>query len=250
MDTVSQRDVQTPKYSSAGGETCRLPEIEMWPTHAPMDGYICESLTGPRGTASATLSKYFGKPVHLVRKGRKPRRIDPTVTFPELDATAKYQDMYPLLVLSEESTVAVDTELRKHVGSQGIAENWSVDNVPIERWVSADSVLIMYIYLFVNIYLLASVCSQTKHYLMNNVPVRFRPNIVFRGGGPFAEDNWEEISIGSERSPSITLVSKCTRCLVSSLSSQLKTATNFFTRSSPTSALKRGSEIALSLLKC
>ncbi len=65
--------------------------------------------------------------------------------FPELDATAKYQDMYPLLVLSEESTVEIDTELRKHVGSQGIAENWSVDNVPIERCVSADSVGVIYI---------------------------------------------------------------------------------------------------------
>lgn len=117
----------------------------MWPTHPPMDGYICESLTGPRGTASATLSKYFGKPVHLIRKGHNPRRIDPTVMFPELDATAKYQDMYPLLVLSEESTVEIDTELRKHVGSQGIAENWSVDNVPIERCVSADSVGVIYI---------------------------------------------------------------------------------------------------------
>jgi uncharacterized protein YcbX len=43
---------------------------------------------------------------------------------------------------------------------------------------------------------------------------RFRPNIVFRGGGPFAEDNWEEITIGSSESPRITLVSKCVRCLL------------------------------------
>jgi hypothetical protein len=46
---------------------------------------------------------------------------------------------------------------------------------------------------------------------------RFRPNIVVRGGGAFSEDNWEEISIGSKDGPSITLVSKCTRCLVSDL---------------------------------
>ena len=44
---------------------------------------------------------------------------------------------------------------------------------------------------------------------------RFRPNIVFEGGGPFAEDQWEEISIGSPSGPTITLVSKCARCLVS-----------------------------------
>lgn len=44
---------------------------------------------------------------------------------------------------------------------------------------------------------------------------RFRPNIVFQGGGPFAEDAWEEITIGSKSAPRITLVSKCTRCLVS-----------------------------------
>lgn len=44
---------------------------------------------------------------------------------------------------------------------------------------------------------------------------RFRPNIVLQGGGPFAEDAWEEIAIGSKGAPRITLVSKCTRCLVS-----------------------------------
>ena len=53
--------------------------------------------------------------------------------------------------------------------------------------------------------------------LMNNRIhlFRFRPNIVFEGGGPFAEDQWEEIRIGSPDGPTITLVSKCTRCLVS-----------------------------------
>lgn len=138
-------DVVSPAYltSRISVTLLRLPEIEMWPTHAPMDGYICESLTGPKGTASNILSKYFEKPVHLLYKGRKPRRIDPTVAFPELEATAKYQDMYPLLVLSEESTVSVDSELRKHVGSQGINEKWSVDNVPIERCVGALTIAII-----------------------------------------------------------------------------------------------------------
>ncbi|KAF9486556.1 hypothetical protein BDN70DRAFT_870140 [Pholiota conissans] len=156
-----------------------LPEIELWTGYPPLDGYVCESTSGPKGTASATLSKFFGQPVHLVAKGPKPRQAVPTTSFPNLKSTSKYQDMYPLLVLSEESTAAVDTELRKHVGTQGIDAKWSTDSVPIER---------------------------------------FRPNIVVHGGGPFAEDNWEEISIGAESSPSITLVSKCTRCLLPNVS--------------------------------
>lgn len=41
--------------------------------------------------------------------------------------------MYPLLVLSEESTVAVENELRGHVGTQGIEEYWKDERVPIER---------------------------------------------------------------------------------------------------------------------
>lgn len=38
---------------------------------------------------------------------------------------------------------------------------------------------------------------------------------MFRGAGAFGEDDWEEISIGSKDASSITLVSKCVRCLVS-----------------------------------
>jgi hypothetical protein len=156
-----------------------LPKITLWPTHDPVDGYICESTIGPKGAPSAILSKYFEKPVHLVYKGPQLRQIDPTTSFPQLNATAKYQDMYPLLVLSEESTWAVENELRGHVGTQGIDERWKTAKVPIER---------------------------------------FRPNIVLKGGGPFAEDDWEEFTIGSENAPLMTLVSKCTRCLLPNVS--------------------------------
>ncbi|CAA7268053.1 unnamed protein product [Cyclocybe aegerita] len=156
-----------------------LPNIIMWPTHPAMDGYICESIIGPKGTASVVLSKFIGRPVHLAFKGPQPRRIDPTTAVPDLVATAKYQDMYPLLVLSEESTGAIEKELRGHVGTQGIEERWKTDRIVIER---------------------------------------FRPNIIFRGGGPFAEDNWREIQIGTEGAPRITLVSKCTRCLLPNVS--------------------------------
>ncbi|KAH6917093.1 hypothetical protein BKA70DRAFT_1251338 [Coprinopsis sp. MPI-PUGE-AT-0042] len=156
-----------------------LPEVQIWPTHGPVDGYICESLTPDGPSPSSELSKYMGKEVHLVYKGPSPRNVDTTVRFPELKATAKYQDMYPLLVLSEESISPINEELRKHVGTQGIKDTWKTDSVVIER---------------------------------------FRPNIVFSGGGPFAEDGWEEITIGSETAPAITLVSKCTRCLLPNVS--------------------------------
>ncbi|EAU92323.1 hypothetical protein CC1G_00542 [Coprinopsis cinerea okayama7 len=154
-----------------------LPQIRIFPNQGPVDGYICNSLEGR--TPSDVLSDYFGKPVQLVYKGPRTRHSDPTVEFPNLKATAKYQDMYPLLVLSEESTSVVDQHIRNHVGTQGIDERWKTDTVVIER---------------------------------------FRPNIVFSGGGPFAEDNWEEISIGTEDAPTITLVSKCTRCLLPNVS--------------------------------
>lgn len=43
---------------------------------------------------------------------------------------------------------------------------------------------------------------------------RFRPNIVIGGAGvPWAEDTWERIQVGANTS-NISLVSKCTRCLV------------------------------------
>ncbi|KAF9532098.1 MOSC N-terminal beta barrel domain-containing protein [Crepidotus variabilis] len=151
-----------------------IPDLKLWST--PIDGYISEAISGPKGTASAILSKYFEKPVHLLFKGPEPRIVEPTAAFPDLAATSKYQDMYPMLILSEESTIEVEKQLRGYVGTQGIEERWKSDSIVIER---------------------------------------FRPNIVVKGGGPFAEDEWEEISIGDPGSaPRITLVSKCTRCLL------------------------------------
>lgn len=60
-----------------------------------------------------------------------------------------------------------------------------------------------------------TMCSYTNQKTTLIHLFRFRPNIVFEGGGPFAEDQWEEIRIGSPDGPTITLVSKCVRCLVS-----------------------------------
>ncbi|KAJ3575248.1 hypothetical protein NP233_g1216 [Leucocoprinus birnbaumii] len=152
-----------------------LKNIIIWPECAPLDGYICQSSVKGAPSPSEVLSKYFGKPVHLSYKGPDLRAIEATYDFPDLKANAYFQDMYPLLILSEESAPAVDEQIRPLVGKQGINERWGDAKVRIER---------------------------------------FRPNIVLSGGGPFAEDDWEEIGIGSANAPTITLVSKCTRCLL------------------------------------
>ncbi|KAJ3786693.1 hypothetical protein GGU10DRAFT_427236 [Lentinula aff. detonsa] len=159
----------------------RLSDIALW--RHEVDGFVCENQSSTGRSPSTILSEYFGRPVHLTVKGNKPRPCDPTVSFPNLKATALYQDGYPLLVLSEESIDVLHEEIRSRVGTQGIADEWSSQEFVIER---------------------------------------FRPNIVLRGAGPFAEDNFEEINIGSdddtemigEEQPGILLVSKCVRCLL------------------------------------
>jgi len=150
-----------------------------------IDGYICGKSTQTNSESpSSILSKYLGRPVHLSYKGPRPRACRPTQTFPALEATISYQDGYPLLFLSEESVDEVERQVRGYVGVQGIEERWKEDKLVIER---------------------------------------FRPNIILKGAGPFAEDMWEEISIGPPGSdphklPNIALVSKCTRCLLPNVS--------------------------------
>ncbi|KAJ6575493.1 hypothetical protein B0H19DRAFT_1128979 [Mycena capillaripes] len=157
----------------------RIEKIMMF--DVPFDAYICEALPSPASRSpSEILSSYFGRPVHLVYKGAQPRPCDPTPTHPKLEATAVFQDCFPLMVLSQESTTRIEEELRGHVGMQGIEEHWRTESLVIER---------------------------------------FRPNIVFQGAGPFAEDSWEEIRIGSlPDAPVISMVSKCTRCLLPNVS--------------------------------
>ncbi|KAK0208993.1 MOSC N-terminal beta barrel domain-containing protein [Desarmillaria ectypa] len=158
-------------------------DVAMW--GSSIDSYVCEAVplsSGPSKSPSAILSSYFEKSVHLVFKGKRPRNCAPTEAFPELKATAVYQDGYPLLVLSQESMNVLEEELRDQVGKQGVDERWRTDKLMIER---------------------------------------FRPNIVFKGAGPFAEDIWEEIAIKSgpvSDAPGILVVSKCVRCLLPNVS--------------------------------
>ena len=46
---------------------------------------------------------------------------------------------------------------------------------------------------------------------------RFRPNIVFTGGAPFEEDNWQRFSIGDVR---FAGVKPCARCVVTTIDQQ------------------------------
>ncbi|EGO05379.1 hypothetical protein SERLA73DRAFT_101193 [Serpula lacrymans var. lacrymans S7.3] len=153
--------------------------VELWGRN-DIDGYICESLSGR--SPSDILSAYVGYPVLLVMKGPRPRLCAPTLRYPKLGAPTAYQDGFPLLVVSEESIMALQTRVRDMVGVQGVDEKWSQEKIDVER---------------------------------------FRPNIVLKGAGiPFAEDSIAEFTIDSHRevtdstAPIIRLVCKCTRCLL------------------------------------
>ncbi|KAL1739357.1 hypothetical protein HDZ31DRAFT_49518, partial [Schizophyllum fasciatum] len=159
----------------------RVSDVKLWGDL--VDSYVCEAAPGHSGaqtrSPSAILSGYFERDVLLVIKGPRPRALAPTDAFPELRGSCVFQDGYPLLVLSEEGLDEIERELREHVGTQGIDPRWREARVTVER---------------------------------------FRPNIVLKGAGAFAEDSWEEIAVGDASSPGITLVSKCTRCLLPNVS--------------------------------
>jgi hypothetical protein len=107
-----------------------------------VDGYVCEGLYPTSPSPSEVLSKYFCRPVHLVVKGPKRRACDTTRTFPELDASAVYQDGFPLLVASEESLEKVGDEINRWASGEVNGESigaidalWKASRVPIERCV-------------------------------------------------------------------------------------------------------------------
>ena len=105
-----------------------------------VDGYICQALNLTSPSPSEALTEYFGRPVHLVMKGPKRRACDPTQTFPDLDASAVYQDGFPLLVASDESLEKVGDEINRWANGGvdgesvgGIDDLWRTSRVPIER---------------------------------------------------------------------------------------------------------------------
>jgi len=105
-----------------------------------VDGYICEALDPASPSPSEVLSKYFDRPVHLVVKGPKRRACNPTQTFPALDASAVYQDGFPLLVATDESLEKVGDEINRWADGEvdgesigGIDDLWKTSRVPIER---------------------------------------------------------------------------------------------------------------------
>jgi len=151
-----------------------------------IDGYVCQSLSASQPSPSQILSEYMGKQVHLVMKGPIIRPCQPTPTFPNLKASGVYQDGYPLLVTSEESLIAVAAAIRDAANGGSIGKIGGMNH---ERWKEGDIEM-----------------------------ERFRPNIVVKGAGiPFAEDAWQKIAVGtsqSDESQSISLVSKCARCLL------------------------------------
>lgn len=156
----------------------RLDDIKLWGDL--IDSYVCETASGSGARSpSAILSDFFGRDVLLVMKGPSPRVCAPTDAYPNLKSSCVFQDGYPLLVLSEEGLDDIERELREHVGTQGIDPRWKDAKLAVER---------------------------------------FRPNIVVKGAGPFEEDFWEEIAVGDVSAPGITLVSKCTRCLLPNVS--------------------------------
>jgi len=105
-----------------------------------VDGYICEALPPTSPSPSQILSKYFDRPVHLVMKGPRRRACDPTQTFPDLEASAVYQDGFPLLIASDESLEKVGDEINRWASGGvsgesigGIDDLWKTSRVPIER---------------------------------------------------------------------------------------------------------------------
>jgi hypothetical protein len=105
-----------------------------------VDGYICEPLDPTWPSPSEILSEYIGRPVHLVMKGPKRRACNVTRTFPDLVASAVFQDGFPLLVVSEESLEKVGDEINLWANGEvngesieGIDGAWKKNRVAIER---------------------------------------------------------------------------------------------------------------------
>jgi hypothetical protein len=110
-----------------------------------IEGYICQSVSAPSGSPSPSdiLSKYFGRPVHLVMKGPRRRACDPTLSFPDLKANAVFQDGFPFLVVSEESLQKTRERINEyaHKGPSavgGLDRRWEERQIEMERFAGPD----------------------------------------------------------------------------------------------------------------
>lgn len=111
--------------------------------------------------AALWLSEYLERPVRLRKMHSAEKRAVGKAGRNYPESTVNFQDVYPLLIISEASLNALNKELETPVS-------------------------------------------------MN----RFRPNIVVRGCGPYAEDNWRQIIIGKTR---IDVVEPCARCVITTI---------------------------------
>lgn len=104
-----------------------------------VDGYIVKPLSPGLPDPNLVLSKYFGQLVHLIMKGPKRRACDPTLSFPDLNTSAVYQDGFPLLVASEESLEHVRKVINNYA-RQGVIgsmdSSWETGQIEMERSVS------------------------------------------------------------------------------------------------------------------
>lgn len=97
-----------------------------------VQGVICPSLDLDSRSPSDILSAYFGRPVHLAMKGPRIRECPATFAFPDLKASASFQDGYPYLVASEESLEEVGRVISAY--AQDESPEGSIGGIDRARW--------------------------------------------------------------------------------------------------------------------
>lgn len=106
-----------------------------------LDAYVAQSCspTDSANSPSALLSSYLGRDVLLLLKGPKRRTAQPTSTHPDLDASVRFQDGFPLLLATTESLAAVQEKIRLSASGDedwkvgGISPQWQTEEFVMER---------------------------------------------------------------------------------------------------------------------
>lgn len=178
----------------------------MWSSNN--DGYVVQALDpdaayGP-DTPSETLSTFLGRPVFLIQKGPRPRVVEPTPSFPDLNTTTAFQDGYPILIATDASIADMAIRVRSAaLVDDADAEKegaWKIHGLDKDLWKEKELAI-----------------------------ERFRPNIVLGADDlvPYDEERWEEVIIGDHGSRML-LVSLCHRCQVGGSASAISLPTNSF----------------------